>query len=151
RRLLHRRPVRSPDDAPLLEHGRDVQDVVRLLQPQRALPGRLLRDHHSEISATAAYLVLSSMRIASLLPSPTEIVCALGARDELVGVSHECDFPEGLGALPVLTRARLRPVRTSKAIDREVRALLADALAVYEIEEERLAAVEPDVIVTQDL
>jgi ABC-type hemin transport system substrate-binding protein len=51
-------------------------------------------------------------RIASLLPSATEIVCALGAQRELVGISHECDHPEGLAGLPVLTRARLGPVRT---------------------------------------
>ncbi len=90
-------------------------------------------------------------RIASLLPSATEIVCAVGAQAELVGVSHECDFPNGVQALPVLTRARLRPVRSSRAIDAEVRAVLEDALAVYEIEIERLRAAQADVIVTQDL
>jgi iron complex transport system substrate-binding protein len=91
------------------------------------------------------------MRIASLLPSSTEIVCALGAQPELVGISHECDFPEGLTALPVLTRARLRPVRTSRDIDTEVRDVLKDALAVYDIELEALRGARPDVIVTQDL
>jgi iron complex transport system substrate-binding protein len=90
-------------------------------------------------------------RIASLLPSATEIVCALGARDQLVGVSHECDFPVGVESLPALTRARLRPVKTSREIDIEVRLVLQDALAVYEIELERLRAANPDVIVTQDL
>jgi iron complex transport system substrate-binding protein len=90
-------------------------------------------------------------RIASLLPSATEIVCAVGARAELVGVSHECDFPAGVSSLPVLTRARLSPVRSSRAIDADVRAVLQDALAVYEIELERLRDVRADVIVTQDL
>jgi len=65
-----------------------------------------------------------SLRIASLLPSATEIVCAVGAGSELVGISHECDFPEGVRGLPILTRARLREVRGSRAIDRDVRAIL---------------------------
>ena len=91
------------------------------------------------------------MRIASLLPSATEIVCALEAQAELVGVSHECDFPAGVEELPALTRARLSPVRSSRDIDREVRAVLQDALAVYEIELERLERAAPDLIVTQDL
>jgi len=91
------------------------------------------------------------MRVASLLPSATEIVCALGAQDTLVGVSHECDFPAGVADLPALTRARLRPVTKSRDIDTEVRAVLQDALAVYEIELDRLATARPELIVTQDL
>src|SRR5215470_8021103 len=90
-------------------------------------------------------------RVASLLPAATEIVCAVGAEADLVGISHECDFPEGVRSLPALTRARLRPARTSRGIDRAVRSVLQDALAVYEIELARLEAVRPDVIVTQDL
>jgi iron complex transport system substrate-binding protein len=92
-----------------------------------------------------------SYRVASLLPSATEIVCAVGAEAQLVGISHECDFPETVRDLPALTRARLRPVRTSHEVDREVRSVLQDALAVYEIEAARLEEVRPDVIVTQDL
>ncbi|MEZ5979613.1 MAG: cobalamin-binding protein [Planctomycetota bacterium] len=91
------------------------------------------------------------MRIASLLPSATEMVCAVGARDELVGVSHECDFPHGVERLPILTRPRKALPRASGAIDRAVREILEDALAVYEIELERLESVRPDVVVTQDL
>lgn len=90
-------------------------------------------------------------RIASLLPSATEIVCAVGAEAELVGISHECDFPESIRGLPALTRARLRVVRGSRAIDRDVRSILQQALAVYEIDLARLEAARPDVIVTQDL
>src|SRR2546428_3991520 len=92
-----------------------------------------------------------SHRVASLLPSATEIVCGVGAEADLVGISHECDFPERVRHLPTLTRARLRPVHGSRAIDREVRSVLQDALAVYEIELARLEAARPDVIVTQDL
>jgi len=90
-------------------------------------------------------------RVASLLPSATEIICAVGAEADLVGISHECDFPESVRHLPALTRARLRPVRSSREIDREVRSILQDALAVYEIELARLEEARPDVIVTQDL
>jgi iron complex transport system substrate-binding protein len=92
-----------------------------------------------------------SRRVASLLPSATEIVCALGAEADLVGVSHECDFPVSVRRLPALTRARLQPVRESRAIDADVRSVLQQALAVYEIEVARLEAARPDIIVTQDL
>jgi iron complex transport system substrate-binding protein len=92
-----------------------------------------------------------SHRVASLLPSATEIVCAVGGETDLVGVSHECDFPESVRRLPVLTRARLRPAGTSGEIHGEVRSILQDALAVYEIELARLEAARPEVIVTQDL
>jgi len=91
------------------------------------------------------------MRIASLLPSATEMVCAVGAREELVGVSHECDHPPGVEELPVLTRTRRTMPRASGEIDRTVREILRDTLSVYEIEVDRLRDVAPDVIVTQDL
>jgi iron complex transport system substrate-binding protein len=91
------------------------------------------------------------MRIASLLPSATEIVCAVGGREELVGRSHECDHPPGVETVPVLTRARIGPLITSKAIDAAIREVLKDALAVYEIDVEGLRRAGPDVIVTQDL
>ncbi|MEM6673068.1 MAG: cobalamin-binding protein [Planctomycetota bacterium] len=91
------------------------------------------------------------MRIASLLPSATEIVAIVGGRDELVGVSHECDYPAGVDRLPVLTRTRRELPKASGEIDREVRAILTDALTVYEIELDVLRKAAPDVIVTQDL
>ena len=91
------------------------------------------------------------MRIVSLLPSATEIVCALGARAELVGRSHECDFPPGVEQVPVLTSSRVGPLPSSRAIDASVRDVLRDALAIYEIDVERLRQSTPDVIVTQDL
>ncbi len=91
------------------------------------------------------------MRIVSLLPSATEIICALGARAQIVGRSHECDYPEGLETVPVLTSARTGPLVGSTAIDTAVRVALKEALAIYEIDVERLQAARPDVIVTQDL
>ena len=92
------------------------------------------------------------LRIASLLPSATEIVCALGAEADLVGISHECDFPPAATAgKPVLTSTRVRKSPSSAAIDRNVREILRDALAVYEVDVEALERAAPDVIVTQDL
>jgi len=90
-------------------------------------------------------------RIASLLPSATEIVCALGARDDLVAVSHECDHPIRLGELPTVTRTRLSLDPQSGAIDANLRLLVASALALYEVDVPALEAAAPDVIVTQDL
>jgi iron complex transport system substrate-binding protein len=93
-------------------------------------------------------------RIASLLPSATEIVCALGLEEALVGVSHECDFPAGVAGRPVLTASRLAlPGRhgSSAGIDREIRRILEDGLSIYTVDLAALKAAAPDVIVTQDL
>jgi iron complex transport system substrate-binding protein len=89
-------------------------------------------------------------RIVSLLPSATEILCALGLRERLVGVSHECDHPPDVAGLPVLTEPKLDPRRRSGEIDRDVRALVAEGLGVYRIRTDALAEVRPDLIVTQD-
>src|SRR5262245_55179818 len=91
------------------------------------------------------------MRIVSLLPSATEIVCALGAREQLVGRSHECDFPEGIESLPALTTTKVKPSPSSAEIDRSVREVVKQALAVYDVDVELLKKLAPDVIVTQDL
>jgi iron complex transport system substrate-binding protein len=88
-------------------------------------------------------------RIASLLPSATEIVCALGFESSLVGRSHECDYPASVKALPILTEPKFDPAGSSLEVDQRVRAILRDALAVYRVDPEKLRAVAPDVIVTQ--
>lgn len=90
------------------------------------------------------------MRVVSLIASATEIVCALGARGELVARSHECDFPHDVEDLPALTRPKLDTKRDSLSIDRDVKRLLEQGLAVYEVDADRLKSLKPDVIVTQD-
>ena len=69
----------------------------------------------------------------------------------MVGRSHECDFPPGVEQVPVLTSSRVGPLPSSRAIDASVRDVLRDALAIYEIDVERLRQATPEVIVTQDL
>lgn len=91
------------------------------------------------------------MKVASLLPAATEMVCAMGAGGTLVGASHECDHPPGLADLPRLTRSRLELGGLSEKVHESVSALLEGALSIYEVDPERLAALSPDVIITQDL
>ncbi|GJM21614.1 MAG: cobalamin-binding protein [Planctomycetota bacterium] len=94
---------------------------------------------------------MSALRIVSLLPSSTEIVCALGLEEQLVGRSHECDFPASIADRPTLTRSRVSLPPSSAEIDRNVREMLRDVLAVYEIDEVALGELAPTLIVTQDL
>jgi iron complex transport system substrate-binding protein len=91
------------------------------------------------------------VRVVSLLPSATEIVCALGAGEDLVGVSHECDHPPEVAALPALTSSRLPTSGASGELDRSVRELLRAALAIYDLDVDLLARLDPDLVVTQDL
>ena len=88
-------------------------------------------------------------RIVSLIASATEIVCALGFEGQLVGRSHECDYPESVRRLPVCTAPKFDVEGSSREIDERVKALLGDALSVYCVDADRLRELEPDVIVTQ--
>ncbi|HEV2013723.1 MAG TPA: cobalamin-binding protein [Candidatus Dormibacteraeota bacterium] len=91
------------------------------------------------------------MRIASLLPSATEIVCALGLEESLVAVTHECDYPESVKGKPVVTRSVLEGTGGSAQIDRHIRDLVHQGSSIYALDAERLAALRPDVILTQEL
>ncbi|MBI3027524.1 cobalamin-binding protein [Candidatus Woesearchaeota archaeon] len=90
------------------------------------------------------------MRIASLLPSSTEIAFALGLGKYVVGVSHECDFPEEAKAKPVLTRSRINPLKRSDEINNDVVSIAKSGLSIYDIDEKRLRELQPDIILTQD-
>ena len=92
---------------------------------------------------------LEPSRVVTLLASGTEVVCALDRGERLVARSHECDFPAWVRRLPAVTRARVDGTRPSGAIDRDVRSILSQALSVYEVDHETLAALEPDLLVTQ--
>jgi iron complex transport system substrate-binding protein len=89
-------------------------------------------------------------RIASLLPSTTEIVCALGQGAALVGRSHECDYPPEVAALPALTESKLDVRAASRAIDDRVKQLVRDGLSVYRVDAERLRELAPSVVLTQE-
>ena len=88
-------------------------------------------------------------RIVSLLPSCTEIICKLGFRKHLVGISHECDYPNSISDLPVLTKARLSTERTNIEINQSVTDLLQRGLSVYHVDASLLKSLSPDIIVTQ--
>jgi len=90
------------------------------------------------------------MRIASLLASATEIVYGLGLEKQLVAISHECDYPPEALAKPRVSRPRFDPQGLdSGAIDRAVRAAMAGHGSVYVLDEDRLGAVDPELILTQ--
>ncbi len=88
-------------------------------------------------------------RIVSLIASSTEIVCALGCEDWLVGRSHECDFPESVQRLPICTATKFVTDGTSYEIDQRIKAILQEGLSVYRVNAEKLKQLRPDVIITQ--
>lgn len=93
-----------------------------------------------------------SVRIVSLLPSATEIVCALGLTENLVGITHECDYPPEVRGKLQLTMSRIAHERMSSAeIDHAVRSQLDGHGSIYSLDEERLHSLNPDLILTQEL
>jgi iron complex transport system substrate-binding protein len=89
------------------------------------------------------------MRIASLVPSATEMLFALGLGDSVVGVTHECDFPPRARELRHLTATVLPPGLDAGEIDAAVKRVVGEGRALYSLDEERLAELAPDLIVTQ--
>jgi len=92
------------------------------------------------------------MKIVSLLPSATEIVCALGLEENLVGITHECDFPASVAGKPHLTASRIsHETMTSREIDHAVRSQLDGHGSIYDLNEKLLQELNPDLIITQEL
>ena len=91
---------------------------------------------------------VSGPRIVSLIASSTEMVCALGFQDHLVGISHECDYPPPVRSLPVCTEPKFAD-GTSYQIDERIKAILQEGLSVYRVDAAALERLAPDVIVTQ--
>ncbi|HKZ14971.1 MAG TPA: ABC transporter substrate-binding protein, partial [Solirubrobacterales bacterium] len=89
------------------------------------------------------------MRIASLVPSSTEMLFALGLGDQTVGVTHECDFPPAATRLPRLTATVMPAGLSAGEIDAAVKEIVGEGRALYSLDEERLAELAPDLIVTQ--
>lgn len=92
-----------------------------------------------------------AQRIVSLVPNGTEILFALGAGDQVVGVSHECDFPPTARERPILTGSALAADLAPEEIDRAVSAQVGSGLSLYTIDEALLARLDPGLIVTQEL
>jgi iron complex transport system substrate-binding protein len=92
---------------------------------------------------------MNDPRIVSLLASGTEMVCGLGLRAALVGISHECDYPPDVLALPRVTRTRVDPAADAAAIDRQVRRIVEEGGPLYEVDAAAIRSLRPSLIVTQ--
>ncbi|MBN4081214.1 cobalamin-binding protein [Caldithrix abyssi] len=92
---------------------------------------------------------MNEKRIISLLPSGTEIICALGLKDQLVGRSHECDYPPEVQLLPVCSSPKYHSGGTSAEINREVESILREALSIYNVDMEKIRPLNPTHIITQ--
>ena len=100
---------------------------------------------------TGAPPAAGALRVVSLLPSATELLFAIGAGPEVVGVTHECDHPAAVLGLPRLTSDLTPGGRRSSDIDRHIRRALHAGSGIYALDEQALAALRPDLVVTQEL
>ena len=91
------------------------------------------------------------MKICSFLPSATEVLFALGLGDSVCGVTFECDYPEEARSKPVVVYSKLPAGLPEREIDRQVNDYSAQGISLYRLDAEKLRAIQPDVIVTQDL
>ena len=92
---------------------------------------------------------MGEQRIVSLIASATEIVAALGFEKQLVGRSHECDFPPAIARIPVCSASKIDTQASSRRIDAQVKTLVDQALSVYRVDAELLDRLAPDLIITQ--
>src|SRR6266478_2620880 len=95
---------------------------------------------------------ITTARIVSFLPSATEMACALGLGDQLVGITHECDYPPEVKGKPIVVRNVLPIEKMSQPeIDAAVTQRMRDGLSLYQVDEQLLRELAPDIILTQDL
>ncbi len=106
---------------------------------------------HADLAFNSLHRQTRTVRIASLLPSATEILFALGLGDSIVGVTHECDFPPEAAKKPPLIRPRVDPSATPAELDCQVRELMSRGESIYAVDEALLGSLAPDLIITQDL
>jgi iron complex transport system substrate-binding protein len=109
--------------------------------------------HPAQAWSGSGQLKRPAKRIVSLLPSATEIVCALGLADRLVAVTHECDYPpEGLTGIPRITSSLIpAELRRSEEIDAAVRGAIASGHGLYTLDDAQLLRLDPDLLLTQEL
>ena len=94
----------------------------------------------------------TTMRICSLLPSTTEIVCALGLKENLVGITHECDYPQDISEIQVVTKNLIdHSGSNSQEINRHISEALHSGSGIYAIDNKSLESTNPDLILTQEL
>ena len=103
------------------------------------------------MSLASQSAVSAPLRICTLLPSATEIAYSLGLGPNIVGVTHECDYPDGVSQKPNVVNTRIEKYATSDQIDTQVRALLEQGEAVYQLDADTMSELAPDLIVTQGL
>ena len=92
---------------------------------------------------------MNQPRVMTMLPSATEIVCALGYEDTIVARSHECDYPNSVKQLPACTETKINTQKTSRDVDNQINIIVEQGLSVYRVDGDLLKELHPDVIVTQ--
>src|SRR3954452_24081403 len=110
-----------------------LSNCFTIASPKRSQPSR--RPRRSSISASLRRAILVSVRIASLVPSATEMLFALGLGERVAAVTHECDYPAGAEQLPHLTRSVIPDGLDAAAIDAAVRERTSRGEALYELDE----------------
>src|SRR5438876_10046198 len=160
KRQTSRRRERKASHRKRLRRRGAVCGVAASLRCAEASPSSRLLASDPAALATPLHTLLQQparpdrrlVRIVSLLPSATEIVCLLGLEDSLVGVSHECDFPPKALRLPKVVSCDFDPAGLSeREIDEKVRAAMEAGRGACAIDETLLASLDPDLVITQEL
>src|SRR3954453_2563825 len=122
-------------------------NCLTIASPERFQPSR--PSSRSSISGSLRRAILVSVRIASLVPSATEMLFALGLGDRVAAVTHECDYPPGAEQLPHLTRSVIPEGLDAAGIDAAVRERTGRGKSLYQLDEDTLESLDVDLIVTQ--